>query len=233
MDAGVPKISVIIPCWNDAAALREVLASIASLRGLAEVIVADASDTAECRDLAVAAGVQAVRCEVPNRGKQMNAGAAAATGDVLLFHHADSVLTQAHVDSLASALRANGVVGGAFHRKFDARHPAFRWLEPIARRMSERGGTLFGDQSIFVRRAHFQKLGGFADMPLMEDVEFSKRLRRSGRVVVLDPPIESSARRHQRYGSFKISILNGAMLLAYRLGVSPHILHRWYYRWKP
>jgi uncharacterized protein len=228
-----PTISVIVPCWNDAVALREVLASFSKLHGLREIIVADASDTSECRDIAASFGARAIVCVEPSRGRQMNDGAATATSDVFLFHHADSVLTQAHVDSLANAMRANGAVGGAFHRKFDARHPAFRWLEPIARRMAERGGTLYGDQSVFVRCAHFQKLAGFANMPLMEDVEFSKRLRSSGRVVVLDPPMESSARRHLRYGALKMSILNGAMILAYRLGVSPRLLHRWYYKWKP
>jgi uncharacterized protein len=226
-------ISAIIPCWNDAAALREVLASFSKLRGLHETIVADASENSESRDIAASFGVTIVACAQPSRGRQMNEGAAVATGGVLLFHHADSVLTQPHIDALAAAMSDEKMIGGAFHRKFDARHPAFRWLEPIARKRSERGATFYGDQSIFARRDVFEKMRGYADIPLMEDMEFSRRLRRAGRVVMLDPPMESSARRHARYGATKISLLNGAMIFAYRLGVSPQLLHRWYYKWKP
>jgi uncharacterized protein len=228
-----PTLSVIVPCWNDTAALRESLAAMHALRGIDEIIVADASDSPHSRELAASLGARVAGCAEPNRGRQMNSGAALARGDVLLFHHADSVLTQEHVDSIRRAMGDAAIVGGAFHRKFDDRHPALRWLEPVARQLSEMGGTLYGDQSIFIRRDHFARLGGYADIPLMEDVEFSKRLRRSGRVIVLDPPMYSSPRRHELHGAWTISMLNGLMLALYRLGVSPHRLHRWYYRRAP
>lgn len=224
------RLSIVIPCWNDAAALRQILATLRGLRGLAEVIVADASHTPDCGEIAAIFGARLVRCEQPNRGAQMNAGAAVAGGDVLLFHHADSQLTQRHVDSLLAAMENPDVIGGAFFREFDARHPRLRWLEFFARWFNQLGGTLYGDQSLFVRREHFEKtLRGFAEIPLMEDIEFSRRLRRSGRTIVLDPPLQTSARRHEKNGSWKTTVQNGWLIFLYRIGVSPWRLHRIYY----
>ncbi len=224
------SIALVIPCWNDAAALRGLFDGFRTVRGLAEVIVADASSTDDARRTAAEAGAKIVECPRPNRGAQMNAGACVATSDALLFHHADTQLTQSHLDALATALSDRDTVGGAFHRKYDARHRGFTWVESIARAWNAHGGTLYGDQSIFVRRDAFTRLGGFREIPLMEDVEFSRRLRRAGRTVLLDPPIATSARHHERRGPWRTTARNAAMLLLYRCGVCPHRLHRWYYR---
>ncbi len=223
-----PRLSVIVPCWNDAEALQGLLAKVRTLEGVDEVIVADASSDDKAQGMAAAAGAKVARCARPNRGAQMNAGAGLASGDTFLFHHADTELTQPHV----SALRAVDAqtIGGAFHRKYDNRHHGFGWIEPIARAWNVRVGTLYGDQSVFVRRTTFERLGGFAEIPLMEDVEFSRRLRRTGRTVLLDPPIATSARHHQRRGAWRTTARNAAMLALYRLGFSPETLHRWYYR---
>ena len=159
----------------------------------------------------------------------MNLGAAAATGDVLLFHHADTELTAAHTLAIDDALSDPAVVAGAFHRKFDGRHRHLDWLEKLARIHSRFGKTIFGDQSIFVRRDVFQKMGGFAPIPLMEDVEFSNRLRAAGKVQIIDPPLKSSARRHMSRGPWRTTIQNVLLLLLYKIGVSPERLHRWYY----
>jgi rSAM/selenodomain-associated transferase 2 len=223
-------VSMIIPCWNDAAALTAALMQIRMIHGLHEIIVADASDGEECARAAIQSGVRCVRCKRPNRGEQMNAGAAQATGDFLLFQHADTEFTQAHADALRETILDSRICGGAFHRKFDSRHQQLRWLESISRWMSRAGGTMYGDQSIFVRRTVFESLGGFANIPLMEDMEFSKRLQRSGKTRVIDPPIRSSARRHQRHGSWRVSLENGIFILLFKFGASPAWLHRLYYR---
>ncbi len=228
------RLTVVIPIWNDPAALREILATIASLRGVDEVIIGDASISDDCAQIATAAGARLVRCAKPGRGQQMNAAASMATGDVILFQHADTDLRQAHLDSLLAAMSEPDAVGGAFHRKFDARHPRLMWLEGWNRILAEKGGTLFGDQSIFVRRDVFERMGGYRAFPLMEDVDFSKRLLNEGRRVVLDPPITTSARHHMKRGSWRTSLRNGTMLLLFALGASPDFLHAWYYRnWKP
>jgi rSAM/selenodomain-associated transferase 2 len=229
----LPTLSIIIPIWNDAAQLAAVLAAIARIPDVHEIIVADASDGPECRAVAHAAGATVVSCPEPSRGKQMNAAAAVATGDVLLFQHADTEIAAPHADALRRAMLDPTLVGGAFHRRFHPMHRRRqRWLLPIVRRINaSNNSTLWGDQSIFVRREHFLQMGGYAPIPMMEDMEFSKRLRRSGgRVLVIDPPLLSSARRHQAYGSLRASLEIFCVLWLYKLGVSPHRIHRHYYR---
>jgi hypothetical protein len=103
------------------------------------------------------------------------------------------------------------VIGGAFYRKFDRRHPGMLWFESVARFLT-RHGSFFGDQSIFVRREIFRALGGFAPIALMEDLEFSRRLRRHGQVAVLDPPVESSGRRHLERGPWRTTLENGLLI---------------------
>ena len=224
------RLSVIVPIWNDPPALRSILFTIAALRGIDEVIVSDASATTECAEIARNAGATVVRCEEPGRGQQMNAAAAVGTGDVLLFQHADTELRQEHIDSLRIAMENEYVAGGAYHRKFDARHPRFMWLERWNRMLLEAGGTVFGDQSIFVRRTVFERMGGYANHRLMEDVDFSSRLLREGRRILLDPPISTGARHHIKGGSWRTSVRNGMMILLYHAGASPDFLHAWYYR---
>ena len=224
------QLSVVIPCWNDAAALRTILAALRGLRGIHEVIVADATTGDECRAIAASSGARIAHCPQPNRGAQMNAGAALATGGALLFQHADTEITQPHIDTLLAAMRDPGTIGGAFHRHYDGRHAGLGWMQHVTRAWNAHGGTLYGDQSIFIRRAAFGQLGGFAEIPLMEDVEFSRRLRRAGRTVVLDPPIATSPRHHTRRGAWRTTARNATMLALFRLGISPHRLHAWYYR---
>ncbi|MEO6871162.1 MAG: TIGR04283 family arsenosugar biosynthesis glycosyltransferase [Chthoniobacterales bacterium] len=224
------RISVVVPTWNEREKLAELLPALVRLNHVREVIVADASADPAVAELAEKTGAIYLRAPAPNRGAQMNLGATRATGDALIFHHADGLLRAAHLDAIAQALCDPAVIGGAFYRKFDGRHPRLLWLETVARYFTRRGGTLFGDQSVFVRREIFAQLGGFAPIPLMEDMEFSKRLRGSGQIAVLDPPMESSSRRHERRGAWRTSLQNGLFILLYYGGCSPHRLHRWYYR---
>lgn len=224
------SISVIVPSWRDGENLLRLLPALGRLRGLREVLVVDASGDAETEQIARANGAQFLRYPKPSRGAQMNCGAAAARGTILIFQHADTELTQAHLDAIGGAAQNPAFHGGAFFRKFDDRHPHLRWLEPFGRFLSAHGGTLFGDQTIFVRRDIFSALGGFAAIPLMEDVEFSRRLRASGTTVVLDPPVRSSGRRHASKGAWRATVQNALFLLLFKAGISPHALHRWYYR---
>ncbi len=221
---------MVVPSWRDANNLAALLPSLARTEGVAEVVVADATGDAAAEQIARGAGVVFLECSTPNRGAQMNTGAMAADGDVLLFLHTDTELTGAHLTALDLALRDPEIVGGAFYRKFDGRHPRLIWLESFGRFLSRNGGTLYGDQSIFVRREIFQRLGGFARIPLMEDVEFSRRLRAAGKIALLDPPMQSSARHHVRKGAWRTTARNALFLLLYHAGVSPFRLHRWYYR---
>ena len=223
------RISVVIRSWRDANNLEALLPELSRRKGIAEIIVVDASADGKAERFALSSGATFFTSPTPNRGEQMNLGGAAARGDVIVFQHSDTGLDEAHLSAIEAALADPEVIGGAFFRKFDGRHPRLMWLESVARFLTSHGGTLYGDQSIFVRRDIFLKLGGFAKIPLMEDVEFSGRLRAAGKIAVLDPPVQSSARRHLRKGAWRTSIQNGLFIVLYHLGVSPHRLHRWYY----
>jgi rSAM/selenodomain-associated transferase 2 len=223
------RISVVVPSWRDTENLAALLPVLSRLERITETIVVDASGDADSERIGLACGATFVACAAPNRGEQMNLGAGAASGDVIVFQHSDTDLENAHIAAIQAALSDPEIIGGAFYRKFDGRHPRLMWLESVARFLTRHGGTLYGDQSIFVRRDVFMELGGFAKIPLMEDVEFSRRLRAAGKVAVLDPPVRSSARRHVSKGAWRTSIQNGLFIVLYHLGVSPHRLHRWYY----
>jgi rSAM/selenodomain-associated transferase 2 len=224
------RISVVVPSWRDAENLAALLPVLSRLDRVMETIVVDASGGGESERIALSCGATFVPSPAPNRGEQLNLGAAVAGGDVIVFQHSDTDLENAHLAAIEAALADPQIIGGAFFRKFDGRHPRLMWLESVARFLTRHGGTLYGDQSIFVRRDVFIRLHGFAKIPLMEDVEFSRRLRAAGKIAVLDPPVQSSARRHLRQGAWRTSIQNGLFIVLYNLGVSPHRLHRWYYR---
>jgi rSAM/selenodomain-associated transferase 2 len=223
------RISVVVPSWRDTENLAALVPVLSRLERVAETIVVDAAGDGESERIALSCGATFVPSPAPNRGEQLNLGAVAASGDVIVFQHSDTDLENAHLAAIEAALSDPQIIGGAFYRKFDGRHPRLMWLESVARFLTRHGGTLYGDQSIFVRRDVFMDLGGFAKIPLMEDVEFSRRLRAAGKVTVLDPPVRSSARRHRRKGAWRTSIQNGLFIVLYHLGVSPHRLHRWYY----
>jgi hypothetical protein len=224
-------VSLIVPCWKDneaATAFAEIWAENPLIH---EVIVAGV--TGEPPINHTNSKVKRCAAERPGRGVQMNLGAQLATGEVLLFHHADSILTDAHLRSLARAMGSGNYVGGAFYRKFDERHPRLRWLERFERAHCRAFGTIYGDQSVFVRRNHFSEIGGFAPIPLMEDVDLSGRLRRSGKIILLSPPMASSAKKQIDQGAWKVTVRNLLFLVLFRAGVSARRLHDWYYIKKP
>ncbi|MDW8263247.1 MAG: TIGR04283 family arsenosugar biosynthesis glycosyltransferase [Phycisphaerales bacterium] len=225
----LPTLSLIMPVLNDPEGLQQILAQVSQIAEIHEIIVADASPDDGCARVAEGFGVRHVRCPRPSRGAQLNAGAAVATGELLLFHHVDVPLTPEHCRAARLAGSQPGFSSAAFYRKFDPIHHRRRWLERLVRAYNRWGGALYGDQSLCIRRCDFEKHGGFADIPLMEDVEFTRRLRRNGGIELLDPPVVPSARRHARRGSLRTTLLNLWILTAFYLGVRPDTLYRWYY----
>jgi hypothetical protein len=223
-----PLISLIVPVWRDDELAVDLVNRLPVVPELAEWIVVAVHPAPPLRDLAERGAVQLIACDEPSRGKQLNVGANAARGTLLCFHHCDTELRSAHLSALEKVAGDSAIVGGAFHRRFRAERTM--WREPLVRWLSKLGGPLFGDQSIFVQAAVFRKLGGFAEIPLMEDLEFSRRLRRTGRVVILDPPLWSPPRRLSRLGTWWRTFRNTAFIALFYLGVDPYTLHRWYYR---
>jgi rSAM/selenodomain-associated transferase 2 len=184
---------------------------------------------------ATAARFPGVRILVSPRGRarQMNAGARAARGEVLLFLHADTRLPEGALAAVEAAVSEPGVVAGRFDVRFDNARPVFRMIAWFMNRRSRWSGISTGDQAMFVCREVFEAVGGYPEMPLMEDVELCRRLKRRGRIAALRLRVTTSARKWEREGAVRTIVLMWALRLLYMAGVAPARLHRWYYRREP
>jgi rSAM/selenodomain-associated transferase 2/rSAM/selenodomain-associated transferase 1 len=212
-------VSVIIPTLNEAERLPATLRHVAAGEPT-EIIVADGGSRDETLGIAQSHGVKIV-ASPPNRARQMNAGAAAARGETLLFLHADTLLPANFRDAISAAFRQPQVVGGAFRfRIADAFHGR-RFIERSVNLRSRLWRMPYGDQALFVRRWAFDELGGFPDLPIVEDYEFVRRLRRLGRLALLNEAVLTSARRWQRLGLLRTTLINQLVIIGYHCGVSP------------
>ncbi len=225
-----PFLSIVVPVLNEAGRLPALLAGLAPFRDAAEVIVVDSGSTDGSAEAARAAGWARVLAAPRGRARQMNVGAAAASGDALLFLHADTCLPPTALDDIQAALADPRVVGGRFDVRLDSPRPIYRVVEALMNLRSRWSGIWTGDQAIFVRRAVFEKLGRFPDIPLMEDVEFTRRLRRLGPRACLRARVTASARKWEQEGAARTILLMWGLRFLYLAGVSPTRLHRWYYR---
>lgn len=223
-------ISVIIPVLNEAPRLAALLQDLGRVLPGAELVVVDGGSTDGSP--ATAAGVPGVRVLSAPRGRarQMNAGAAVARGDVLLFLHADTRLPPETAAAIGGALADPLVVGGRFDLRLDSPRFPFRLIETLINWRSRVTGIATGDQALFVRTSTFRALGGFPEIPLMEDVEFSRRLKRAGRVAPLRCRVVTAARKWEREGIGRTILLMWRLRLLYLLGADPGELHRRYYR---
>ena len=217
-------IAIIIPTLNEARTIRPLINMLQTLRQNGHrVIVADGgSEDGTVRQLAplVDEVVEAPR----GRARQMNAGAGAATGPLLLFLHADTRLPEAADALIIESLKRMRRSWGRFDVRIDGRHPLLRAVERLMNARSRLTGIATGDQAIFVTRALFTAIGGFPDMPLMEDVELSRRLKRFGAPLCLHHRIVTSGRRWEKRGVLRTILLMWGLRLAYWLGVDPHRL---------
>jgi len=222
-------LSIIIPALNEARRLTALLPALLRVCPEAEVIVADGGSSDDTR--AVVARQPAARFVESRRGRarQMNAGAAVARGDVLLFLHADTWLPAETTLVISAALRDPAVAYGRFDVCFDNLHWPFRLIARLMNARSRLSGICTGDQAIFVRRQPFETLGGYPDIPLMEDVELTRRLKRMGRLAALRTPVTAAARKWEREGILRTILLMWTLRLLYFVGVSPERLHAWYY----
>jgi rSAM/selenodomain-associated transferase 2 len=220
-------LSIIIPTLNEASQIVAALQAARAIAPDAELIVADGGSADSTAALAApyARVIHAPR----GRARQMNAGAAHAAGDVLLFLHADTRLPPAAAAMITAALRDPRVVGGGFGLAFDEPGWLYRLIGWSTSMRSRARQTFTGDQAIFVRAATFRSIGGYADIPLMEDTEICPRLRTAGELRVLMPPVLVSARRHRKYGPLRVVITGWFYQFLYALGMPEFGLHRLYY----
>jgi len=243
------KLSVVIPVLNERDSLPATIDALRACRGITESVVSEtgvsktAASTIMLSEIIIADGGSTdgtadwVRAQpdlilvdsARGKGPQLNAGAARATGDVLLFLHADCILSQPAFRALQSAWADNVACGGAFYVRFAERRP--RSLHLVAWGINARARlrrSATGDQGIFVRRDVFQSVGGAPDWPLFEDVELVRRIKQAGKFVVLETPLTVSGRRYIEHGVFRTALLIYSLRFAYWLGVPPQRLKNWF-----
>jgi rSAM/selenodomain-associated transferase 2 len=217
-----PTISIIIPALNEGASIGRTLTAVSQLTIPAEVIVVDGWSDDDTRKIARGYGARVVSSE-RGRSVQMHRGARVALGEVFWFLHADTVVPANAADLIQRALIDNGVTAGNFDVHFDGSSTATRfmtWLYPQLRRL----GLCYGDSAIFVRREAYQESGGFDSLPIFEDLDLLRRLRRKGRFVHLPAKVVTSARRF-RGRSFVITFIRW---IALQLPLNPRRLGRLY-----
>lgn len=219
-------ISIIIPTLNEAACIGQTVAGLAGQPGV-EVIVADGGSQDLTVSLAKAAGARVLDAPL-GRGSQQNAGARAAHGRVLLFLHADTLLPEGFAADIREALNQPGFIAGAFRFAVGAKGWRFRLLEQCANWRAAWLGLPYGDQALFLPAARFWAMGGFRELALLEDLDLVLRLRKTGRIALLAPKARTSARRWQRLGFARTTIINQLILLGFFCGISPARLARWY-----
>ncbi|OLP18310.1 glycosyltransferase [Leptolyngbya sp. 'hensonii'] len=222
----LPRISIVIPVLNEASTIAGVLAAAQAGVEL-EVIVVDGGSSDGTLQQVQGSGVRLLQTSA-GRARQMNQGAAIATGGILLFLHGDTRLPIGFDQQVRQTLAKSGVIAGAFQLKIDCPTPGLRKIEHLVNWRSHLLQMPYGDQALFLKTETFQKLGGFPDLPIMEDFELVRQLGRLGRIAIVPLSVTTSGRRWEKLGLVKTTLINQLMIVGYVLGVSPTRLATWY-----
>lgn len=223
------NISVIVPALNEEAAIEDTLLALRQ-EGFkeAEIIVVDGGSSDKTCEIAGGLADKVIT-SARGRGLQMNAGARAASGEILLFIHADCIVPAGAYGLIRLALADDKVSAGAFDLRIDHEGAWARVLEWTANRRSRLTGVPYGDQGLFTRKETFDNIGGFKEMPLMEDMEIAGRIKKAGSIVFLDERIFASPRRWVSEGVLRTTLRDWAIAIAYTVfKVSPERLARHY-----
>ena len=224
------RVSIIIPAFNEALLIRPFLWNLRERTRGAEIIVVDGGSTDGTDRLAEGFCDHVIRSGARSRARQMNVGADAAGGEILWFLHADAEVPMESLNEIARIMRNPEICGGFFRIRLPAAPAVYRLTDGFAHYAGLLLGMRCGDHGIFCRRSGFVDAGGFPDVPLMEDVEFFRRLRRCGRVVHSNKRIGASPRRYETVGPARLTFAYGSIATLYLFGVSLSTLARIYRR---
>lgn len=225
--AGEPRIAVIVPAVNEAEHLPSTLAAVRTAANVEAIVVAGGDRDITRAGVAADHGA-AVLHAAAVRGARLNLGARASDADILLFLHADTRLPLGYDTRIRRVLRRAPAAAGAFRLRIDAPGASLRLIEAAANWRSRALGLPYGDQALFCRRATFETVGGFPELPIMEDAVMARRLQRHGRLRILPVPVTTSARRWQRLGPWRTVLQNQLIIAGYLVGIDPTRLARWY-----
>jgi rSAM/selenodomain-associated transferase 2 len=212
-------LSIIIPTLNEERLIEHTLQALKKLADGIEIIVVDGESEDATEELAShhTRVIKAIR----GRGKQLNAGVEATSGDLLLFLHADTLPDAGGIDELLAVMQDVNVAGGAFRMRFDVNDPLYERIGNNVTKRSLHTKSYTGDQAIFTRRTIFQQLNGYRPWPFMEDVDYSERMNKVGKVVLLEHEVETSARRHLHWGLLRTQLTVVVIRVLYLLKVPP------------
>ncbi len=211
------KISVIIPSLNEEGTLENLLQGL-QLCDFWEIIVVDGGSVDRSKEIAKRYADKVIDSQA-GRGTQLNRGAVKASGEALLFLHADSKIKSDITAAIKESLNLTDIAGGAFRLRIDSAKPSLKLVSSGANLRARLFGFAFGDQGIFVKREVFEKLGGFSDTPIMEDIDFVKRIKAYGKFHIMDDFICTSPRRWEREGVMFCTLRNSLILFLYSIGV--------------
>ena len=220
------KISVIIPVLNEAASIVGVVQQALTGENI-EVIISDGGSQDQTLAKIQPLDVLVIH-SAPGRAQQMNQGAKQATGEILLFLHADTQLPDQFDEYIRYYLTQPRTLAGAFQLKIIGNLRGIRWVEKMVNWRSRFLQFPYGDQAIFLKATTFWQLGGFPPLPIMEDFELVQQLRKQGKIAIVPVAVQTSGRRWQQLGVFKTTLFNQLIIIGYFLGISPHRLARFY-----
>lgn len=221
-----PLLSIVVPVLNEARCLPALLTRLRGLGEQVETLVVDGGSSDGSQQLVRADGRAILLAAARGRALQMNAGAAAARAPLLFFLHGDTLPPPEAPGMIIRALADPTVLAGSFRLAFDRDAALLRFYAWCSSANSLL--TTYGDQGLFMRRSDFEALGGFPELPFLEDIEFQRRLRRHGRVIKLNHALRTSARRFERHGILGQQLRNVAIVGAYLAGAPPARLKKLY-----
>jgi rSAM/selenodomain-associated transferase 2 len=221
-----PYLSIIIPVLNEAKNIKATLRSTDS-DDCVEIVIVDGGSEDNTVEIARNAGAKVV-LSPPGRARQLNRGAAEAQGEVYLFLHGDTRLPDGYAWFVRETMARDDIVAGAFRLAIDSPQKRLKWVAGAANLRSRLMGFPYGDQAIFLRADLFRKLGGFPQLPVMEDFCLVQSLRRQGRIHILDQQVVTSARRWLRLGVVRTTLINQLMVVGFLLGLPLDFLAKIY-----
>ncbi|NQT68956.1 MAG: glycosyltransferase family 2 protein [Desulfobacteraceae bacterium] len=225
------QISIIIPVFNESRIINSTIEHLYTLDSsdTVEIIVVDGSPHGETINTVTNADVKKVLGE-KSRGSQMNQGAALANGDVVLFLHADTLLSHDALDQIFTATKQHDIVGGAFDLGIQSEKNIFRLIAKVASIRSRLTRIPYGDQAIFLKKRFFDHIGGFKDIPIMEDVELMQRVKKTGKKIkFISRRVQTDSRRWEKEGIVYCTLRNWSIRTLYLLGVPPEKLKKFYF----
>jgi rSAM/selenodomain-associated transferase 2 len=230
MDNEKADISIIVPALNEAQYIENICQRIHKIGNYRELLVVDGGSHDKTRQFA--AHYATVLLSPQGRAIQMNTGAHLAKGDILWFLHADCLPHLNSIAAISNAIVNSKIVGGAFSYNLDADGYIYRLAEGLSNYKNQVFNLFYGDMGIFIRKKIFDEMGGYHEIPLMEDIDLCLRLRKIGKTIILPQRIITSARRWKRDGALKNIFRNWILQLGWKLGISPHYLVKFYYNSK-